>query len=641
MAHTLDNTENPMTTSGRENSPNKRMRRLRLPSFDAQVWTDKNPLLQKGEIGIEQDTRKVKLGDGITYWNDLAYSATPWGNIEGNITAQEDLINYVQGEISTATADMATQSGNNNFTGNNSFNGNNTFAGNETHSGSIDFTGNTTLSGNNTFSGNNRFTTAIDVELTADGAVLTNGTDAIVSVSGGNTQLNINEDNHYNLVLGSNAYVGSATADNHVALISNINAVNARVDDTQAFGPIIGSYWFGFTGNVSGFTIPDPISASQNYFDFTTNTPYTAKSDLSGWTAGTPITLPDHDARIIITSKFWDIVEDSNLGGIVFWSDTLQEWSYYPTILEAAIFAQKATDFLTLLETGTNPGMTQADTETAIETHNMDISAHADIRGEFDNYANKSTDFVSPIAAGSNLGITQDDLTFTLDPNDWNLNNFAPGASVNGVVIRPGQWHSYTDSVSTTGSLTPTYPGEILNDVNNLGHLWDQAVFMMRCFGTPTDYIVEVLKIASGRTARAQVESGAWRNWFRPGMAGPTILRWFIDDVIVATNLTNSSNTNGWYRMYISGWVEQGGVASFSIAAGAANTFALQAAVINPLVPANHVHNIVECIYGAWAQVNSYVVSYTNNPIIYLNSYRILSTIADTNVYRWMATGRA
>jgi hypothetical protein len=32
-----------------------------------------NPLLDQGEPGFELDTFKLKIGDGITHWNDLPY----------------------------------------------------------------------------------------------------------------------------------------------------------------------------------------------------------------------------------------------------------------------------------------------------------------------------------------------------------------------------------------------------------------------------------------------------------------------------------------------------------------------------------------------------------------------------------------
>ena len=36
-------------------------------------WAAQNPVLLEGEIGIETDTRRFKIGDGVTAWNALAY----------------------------------------------------------------------------------------------------------------------------------------------------------------------------------------------------------------------------------------------------------------------------------------------------------------------------------------------------------------------------------------------------------------------------------------------------------------------------------------------------------------------------------------------------------------------------------------
>jgi hypothetical protein len=39
-------------------------------------WTSANPTLAAGEIGIETDTQKMKVGTGSTAWSSLAYTAT-------------------------------------------------------------------------------------------------------------------------------------------------------------------------------------------------------------------------------------------------------------------------------------------------------------------------------------------------------------------------------------------------------------------------------------------------------------------------------------------------------------------------------------------------------------------------------------
>ena len=39
----------------------------------ASAWTSANPTMSAGEMGIETDTDKFKLGDGATAWTSLAY----------------------------------------------------------------------------------------------------------------------------------------------------------------------------------------------------------------------------------------------------------------------------------------------------------------------------------------------------------------------------------------------------------------------------------------------------------------------------------------------------------------------------------------------------------------------------------------
>ena len=47
--------------------------KIQLRNDIALNWTGYNPVLAQGEIGIETDTRKLKLGDGISNWNSLIY----------------------------------------------------------------------------------------------------------------------------------------------------------------------------------------------------------------------------------------------------------------------------------------------------------------------------------------------------------------------------------------------------------------------------------------------------------------------------------------------------------------------------------------------------------------------------------------
>ncbi len=49
--------------------------RTQLPVYTAEALAAKNPVLLKGEIVYESDTRTHKLGDGTTAWNTLAYAS--------------------------------------------------------------------------------------------------------------------------------------------------------------------------------------------------------------------------------------------------------------------------------------------------------------------------------------------------------------------------------------------------------------------------------------------------------------------------------------------------------------------------------------------------------------------------------------
>ena len=47
--------------------------RIQLRRDGAQQWANVNPILAQGELGIEIDTSRLKIGDGVTAWNSLKY----------------------------------------------------------------------------------------------------------------------------------------------------------------------------------------------------------------------------------------------------------------------------------------------------------------------------------------------------------------------------------------------------------------------------------------------------------------------------------------------------------------------------------------------------------------------------------------
>lgn len=49
-------------------------------------WTSANPTLAQGEIGLETDTRKFKIGNGSTAWTSLAYGVASGSVASSDIT---------------------------------------------------------------------------------------------------------------------------------------------------------------------------------------------------------------------------------------------------------------------------------------------------------------------------------------------------------------------------------------------------------------------------------------------------------------------------------------------------------------------------------------------------------------------------
>ena len=70
--------------------------KIQLRHDTAANWTSVNPVLLEGEVGIETDTKKFKVGDGVTNWTSLAYGNADTGAIEqleqdyGSLTEKVD-----------------------------------------------------------------------------------------------------------------------------------------------------------------------------------------------------------------------------------------------------------------------------------------------------------------------------------------------------------------------------------------------------------------------------------------------------------------------------------------------------------------------------------------------------------------------
>jgi hypothetical protein len=65
---------------------------IHLRSDTAANWTANNPVLGMAEMGYESDTEKLKIGDGVTAWNALAYWAVGSGDVVGPAGATDHAV---------------------------------------------------------------------------------------------------------------------------------------------------------------------------------------------------------------------------------------------------------------------------------------------------------------------------------------------------------------------------------------------------------------------------------------------------------------------------------------------------------------------------------------------------------------------
>ncbi len=74
--------------------------RIQLRRDTAANWVAANPVLLAGEVGVELDTNRMKLGNGVAVWNALDYfdpqsvNGLPEGGNVGNVLLKSSQANY-------------------------------------------------------------------------------------------------------------------------------------------------------------------------------------------------------------------------------------------------------------------------------------------------------------------------------------------------------------------------------------------------------------------------------------------------------------------------------------------------------------------------------------------------------------------
>lgn len=168
--------------------------------------------------------------------------------------------------------------------------------------------------------------------------VLHSGTlDGVFNAISKQSQINADE-----ITNALDVYSLTPDPDDNTQLKQVLTTMDNKINQVVSGGEIIGSFWFGKT--TSGFTVPAPTIIGQTYIDFTTLDHYIS-NDGSTWTYNGTLTLPAlQDAIVLVTSKFWDIPEQTNqYGGRAIYSLDLSQWVYYPTVIDLSGYVTQDT----------------------------------------------------------------------------------------------------------------------------------------------------------------------------------------------------------------------------------------------------------------------------------------------------------
>jgi hypothetical protein len=68
------------------------MSSIQLKRGTASQWFTKNPILKNGELGIELDTKRIKLGNGTTQWRTLSYITVIPADLENTVGSYLEVV---------------------------------------------------------------------------------------------------------------------------------------------------------------------------------------------------------------------------------------------------------------------------------------------------------------------------------------------------------------------------------------------------------------------------------------------------------------------------------------------------------------------------------------------------------------------
>lgn len=84
--------------------------RIQLRRGNTSEWTNANPILAQGEVGIDLDQNRIKIGDGSTPWNSLSYERPDdqSSNIPNTLVKRDQSGNFSANAITAALVGNAS-----------------------------------------------------------------------------------------------------------------------------------------------------------------------------------------------------------------------------------------------------------------------------------------------------------------------------------------------------------------------------------------------------------------------------------------------------------------------------------------------------------------------------------------------------
>jgi hypothetical protein len=77
---------------------------IQLRRGTASQWSSANPVIAEGELCIELDTKKFKVGDGVNHWNDIPYTENH--NTLANMATDVDITELTNGSVLVYKTDI-------------------------------------------------------------------------------------------------------------------------------------------------------------------------------------------------------------------------------------------------------------------------------------------------------------------------------------------------------------------------------------------------------------------------------------------------------------------------------------------------------------------------------------------------------